>query len=155
MFVLTSFGQGSCGTPVVLTTNGTYTAAAITGTYSNSCYNNATNSTSGAIYANWYSFTPASTGEVTLNSNLPANVAPNSVDTRVSVFDGTCGALTCYDGNDDVSATVYLSNLTFPVAAGTTYYIAWDNYWDAAGFNFDFSFQFRNFSFQHSIAGSE
>lgn len=134
------YSQGSCNSPIVLTTNGTYTAAAITGTYSNACYNNPTTDGGGAMLANWYSFTPASNGEVTLNSNLPANVAPNSVDTRVSIFDGTCAALTCYDANDDVSATVYLSNITFPVTGGTTYYIAWDNYWSAAGFQFDFTF---------------
>lgn len=138
--IATSYGQGSCGTPIVLTTNNTYTAGAITGTYSNACYNNATASGGGAILANWYSFTPGSNGEVTLNSNLPANVTPNSVDTRVSIFTGTCGSLNCYDGNDDVSASVYLSNLTFPVVAGTTYYIAWDNYWSAAGFQFTFAF---------------
>jgi hypothetical protein len=142
MMLMTSvfYGQGSCSSPIVLATNGTVTVSAISGTYANNCFNNATTDGGGTIMANWYSFTPASTGEVTLNSNLPVNVAPNSVDTRVSIFTGTCASLTCYDGNDDVSSTNYLSNLTFPVVAGTTYYIAWDNYWDGASFEFDFTF---------------
>ena len=132
--------QSSCATAVVLSANGNYTSPGITGTYANNCYNSTTTSASGPLYANWYKFTPTATGEVTLTSNLTTNVAPLNIDTKVSIFSGTCSALVCYDYNDDTSSTNYLSTITFPVVANVTYYIAWDNYWDAAGFDFTFTY---------------
>ena len=132
--------QSTCETAVVLSANGNYTSPAITGTYANNCYTSTTTGGGLALYANWYSFTPTATGEVTLTSNLTTNVAPLSVDTKVSIFTGTCSALVCYDYNDDTSSSNYLSTLSFPVVANTTYYIAWDNYWDAAGFDFTFTY---------------
>ena len=132
--------QSTCATAVVLSANGNYTSPAITGAYANNCYTSTTTGGGLALYANWYSFTPTATGEVTLTSNLTTNVAPLSVDTKVSIFTGTCSALVCYDYNDDTSSTNYLSTISFPVVANTTYYIAWDNYWDAAGFDFTFTY---------------
>ena len=134
------FAQDDCTTPIVITSNGTVTAPAITGAFEAACFNLTADSTGGPINGLWYSYTPASDGEVTITSNLPANVAPNSVDTMLSVMTGTCGSLTCSASNDDTSATNYLSTLTFPVAAGVTYYIEWSNYWDGNGFDFDFTF---------------
>lgn len=131
------FAQLTCATATPITTNGTITAPAITGTYVGTC---APNGAPTAPKAIWYSYTATANGEVTVSSNLPSNVAPNSVDTRVSILTGTCAALSCYGGNDDVSATNFLSSVTFPVAAGTTYLISWDNRWSAAGFDFTFAF---------------
>ena len=137
---LVSFAQADCATPVVITTNGTTTAPAVTGVYEAACFNITADNAGGPIYGIWYSYTPVSDGEVTIDSNLLANVAPNSVDTMLSVMTGTCGTLTCVASNDDVSATNYLSSATFPVAAGVTYYIEWSNYWDGAGFDFNLTF---------------
>jgi len=108
-------------------------------------------STTTNIKAIWYKYSATANGELTVSSNLPAN---NGIaytdDTRVSIFKGTCTALTCIGSNDDVnvSSTNYLSTITVPVAAGSTYYIQWDNYWPAAtssttpdlGFKFTFNF---------------
>ena len=143
---LSASAQYDCATDaIVLTANGTYTAPDVTGTFETGCYTSAADNTGlGPIYGLWYKYTPSTSGEVTLTSNLPVNVAPNSVDTRLQVLTGVCGALVCYDASDDVdpNATVpnYLTTLTFPVAAGTTYYFQWDNFWDGAGFDFDFTF---------------
>lgn len=137
---LNSFAQGTCAAAINITANGTITAPAVTGTFSNSCYTQATTDGGGTIYGIWYKYTPATNGEVTITSDLPVNVAPNSVDTKLSVFTGDCTTLTCYDVNDDTSGTNYLSTITFPVVGGTTYYIQWDNYWDANGFDFTFNF---------------
>lgn len=131
--------QGTCATAVNIPGNGTITAPAITGTYQLACNNVNGELTSGA-YGIWYSFTPASNGQVTISSDLPQNVAPSSVDTRLSVYNGTCAALTCVDGSDDISDTNFLTTLTFSVLSGTTYYIQWDNRWSAAGFDFQFTF---------------
>ncbi len=136
---LNSFAQGSCAAAINITTNGTIVAPAVTGTFSNSCYTHTTTGAAGTVYGIWYKYTPATNGEITIDANLPVNVAPNSVDTKVSIFTGDCFALTCYDVNDD-NATNFLSTLTFPVVGGTTYYIQWDNYWDGNGFEFTFDF---------------
>ncbi|WP_293890325.1 T9SS type A sorting domain-containing protein [Flavobacterium sp.] len=136
---LSLFAQDDCATPLVATT-GTNTAPAITGTYEGGCYDLTADNAGGPINGLWYTFTPVSDGEITISSNLAANVAPNSVDTMVSIMTGTCGTLTCVAANDDVSAANYLSSVTLPVAAGVTYYIEWSNYWDGAGFDFDLTY---------------
>lgn len=135
-----SFAQGDCSTPLVANV-GLNTAPAVTGTYAGACYQlTADNTGTGPINGIWYSYTPTANGELNINSNLPANAAPNSVDTMIEVMTGDCAALVCVANNDDVSATNYLSNLSFPVLAGVTYYIQWSNYWDGAGFDFELTF---------------
>ena len=136
---LSLFAQADCATPLVATT-GTNTAPAVTGTYEAGCFNLTADNAGGPIYGLWYAYTPATDGEVTIDSNLAANVSPNSDDTMVSIMTGTCGVLTCVASNDDVSTTNYLSTVTFPVAAGVTYYIMWSNYWNGNGFDFDLTF---------------
>lgn len=124
--VVSSFNanaQLTCDGATPITTNGTLTVPSITGTYGAGCWAAGT-----APKSNWYSYTATANGEVTVSSDLAVNVGPTySDDTRLSIFTGTCAALVCYDGNDDVSGTNYKSTLTFPVQSGTTYYIAWDN----------------------------
>ena len=129
-----TFGQGSCAAALNIAGNGTITAPAITGTYFANCF------PAGPTNAIWYNYTPTVAGNVTISSDLPANVAPNNIDTRVSVTAGACTVTACTASNDDISATNYLSTVTFAVAAGTTYNIQWDNRWDPAGFDFTFNF---------------
>lgn len=64
----------------------------------------------------WYSYTPGCSGQVT--ASLCTGTAFN---TQISVFDGTCGALNCIDGNDDFCATQ--SEVSWAGSAATTYYI--------------------------------
>ncbi|HRN99668.1 MAG TPA: VCBS repeat-containing protein, partial [Flavobacterium sp.] len=45
------------------------------------------------------------------------------------------GVLTCNSGNSNS----YLSKATFAVTAGVTYYIVWDNQWNASGFTWQLS----------------
>jgi hypothetical protein len=134
-----SFAQADCDSAFEITTNGTITAPALTGTYVISC--DQTNADGAGPYAGaWYKFIAPSNGTVAITSNLPANVAPNSVDTRVSVWQGTCAALVCLGGADDISATNYLSSFNFNAVGGTTYFIQWDSRWSALGFDFSFNF---------------
>jgi hypothetical protein len=137
----TAVAQFDCATDVVeITDNGIIsTPNNIDGTYAPGCFNDTVDSNGDAIYGIWYTFTPDANGEVKISSNLPQNVALN-IDTRLSVFTGNCSNLVCYKNNDDTSTSVYLSTLTFPVLAGITYYIQWDNYWDNSGFDFEFTF---------------
>ncbi len=95
----------------------------------------------------WYSYTPSQDEVVTITTNLPQNDGViNSDDTRVHIYTGSCGALVCEAGNDDISGTNYLSSVQFFAESGVTYYIAWDNRWNGSGFDFDLSVDIPNCS---------
>lgn len=127
---LSVISQNNCAAALTIAGNGTITSPnyAVGSTFVTGCLGSTT-----SIRTIWYKYTPASNGEITISSNLPVNDGTTYTDdTRISIFKGTCAAsMTCVDSNDDISATNYLSQVTFPVAAGTTYYIQWDNYWYA------------------------
>ncbi len=127
-----SQAQDTCGTAVTITA-GTQVVTAVNGTElpPTICAANGALDTNGA--AEWYSYTPTQNYTVILTSDIAANTP--RVDTRVHIYTGTCGALTCYAGDDD-SGYNYSSVATFNVVAGTTYYIAWDNKWSSNGFTF-------------------
>ena len=86
-------------------------------------------------FGEWYVYTAGIDGVVTISSDLPANAGG---DTRLHVYSGNCVSLTCVGGSDDVDfdAMNYLSEVTIPVAVGESYYIAWDNQWSDAAFDF-------------------
>lgn len=87
-----------------------------------------------ATMGRWYAYTAALDTSVTVTTDLVQN---GSMDTRVHVYSGTCGNLTCVAGADDNGFNyAYLSTATFSVTAGQTYYIAFDNRWTANGFTF-------------------
>ncbi len=128
-----SAAQNSCAAALPITA-GTYTIAVIDGTNMSTGCNNSS-------LAEWYAYTPTENHSVTVTSDLPQNICK---DTRMRIYTGTCGALTCYGGDDDSgiitcnsgSPTSYLSVDTFDAFAGTTYYIAWDNTYMSSGFDF-------------------
>jgi len=128
-----SIAQNTCATALPITT-GITTVSAINGT-------NITSTCSTATGAKWYTYTPTINHTVTITSDLAANICG---DTNFNVYIGVCGTLTCYAGDDDSGVLAcnsgnvnsYLSTGTFTALAGTTYYIAWDNRWSSAGFDF-------------------
>jgi len=140
--IYNSSAQGTCGAATAINlANTTITTPAFpTSTYIAGCLGTKT-----GIRALWYKYTPTSNGEITISSDLAANNGTTySNDTRVSILKGTCGAtgMTCINYNDDISDTNYLSSVTFQVAANTTYYIEWDNYWNVGGTTANLAFQF-------------
>ena len=86
----------------------------------------------GAEYAEWYTYTPDADYSMTVSSYV-TGVTP--VDTRMHIYTGTCGNLTCVGGDDDTGPG-YSSIATMNVEAGVTYTIVWDNFWTNAGFTF-------------------
>lgn len=96
--------------------------------------------TTNATLSEWYTYTPTANYTVTLTTDLAIN---SGKDTRFNVYTGGCGSLSCYAGDDDggVIGNGYLSIATFNVTAGTTYWIAFDNRWNAQGFTFDLTEQ--------------
>lgn len=86
----------------------------------------------GASAGEWYTYTPTQDYTINLSTDLSQNTG---IDTRFHVYTGTCGALSCHDGDDD-GGSGYLSVSTFNVFQGVTYYIAFDDRWDNSGFDF-------------------
>jgi len=91
-------------------------------------------------FADWYSFTPAENGSLSVNSCL------GGTDTQLSIMEGTCGSLTCVANNDD-SCPISEGGSSFAsevsdvlVTGGVTYYIQWDNQWSTSGFDWSLSF---------------
>ncbi|OIQ28755.1 MAG: hypothetical protein BM564_08275 [Bacteroidetes bacterium MedPE-SWsnd-G2] len=123
--------QDTCATAAVVTA-GTTTVAAVNGTEvpTPEC---AANAGGVRTAGEWYIYTPLISGSVNITTDLVVNAGG---DTRFHVYSGDCGSLTCIGGNDDVSGTNYLSDGDFNVVSGNTYYIAWDNLWSPAGFDF-------------------
>lgn len=76
----------------------------------------------------WYYFTATYDTIMTVTTHLASNVG---LDTRISVFSGTCGDLLCVGFGDD-SGGNFLSDAIFTAVAGTTYYIVFDTYWGGA-----------------------
>lgn len=120
-----------------ITIEGSYSVGTINGTVSTpNCIN-----TQNADNAEWFAYTPAANYDVTITSDLVAN---GNIDTRIHVYSGSCGNLTCIAGDDDsgtytgTNGNSYLSVVNFSVVANQTYYIAWDNQWsNSSNFTFE------------------
>lgn len=88
------------------------------------------NTGAGASAGMWYRYTPA------LDTGIVVTSVGSGVDTRVHIYTGTCGNLSCVDGDDDSGGSGGTSEVNFSVVGGTTYYIAFDDRWSDAGFTF-------------------
>ena len=101
----------TCGQTVTGTTNG----ATTTGDPTASCSTNTPSASPGVFYA----FT--GTGDIVTASTCGA---ATTIDTKLFVYSGTCGALTCVGSNDDdgTCTNTLASTVTFTSTAGTTYY---------------------------------
>lgn len=73
----------------------------------------------------WYTFVGTGLSE-TLSTCTAA-----SFDTKISVYTGTCGSLTCVTGNDDFCGT--RSQVTFTSTLGVTYYVLVHGFASATG----------------------
>jgi hypothetical protein len=125
------YAQGDDCVTAVPVTPGTYTANGPSsgGGAANNCF-------SGASNADWYSFTPTCDGTIDVTSTND----PSLTDTRLSVYSGTCGALSCVASDDD-GGTGFTSTVSgVAVTAGNTYYIEWDDNWSGNGFQWDLVF---------------
>ncbi|PNQ75446.1 RNA-binding protein [Hanstruepera neustonica] len=96
------------------------------------CVGNGTNVTAGE----WYRYTPTEDTYLTVTTELQQN---SGGDTRVHIYSGTCDALVCVGGDDDSGniGNGYLSIASLDVTGGETYYIVFDDRWNAGGFDFE------------------
>lgn len=125
--LIAAFGQNTCAEAVEVST-GTITVEGIIGEEIPLpvCAQNG----AGASGGMWYLFTPETDAQITLTTSLPENVG---IDTRVHIYTGACGDLTCTAGDDD-SGTGFLAEVSWTGTEGTSYYIAFDDRWDDSGF---------------------
>ena len=131
MLSFAGFSQNTCATAVTVTPGTTYSVTAIDG---DAPTVDCLDSFFPPDAAEWYKVTATVNGVITISSDLAINI-PNDPDTRLQVYTGTCGSLTCYASNDD-SGDGYMSTATFAVTPGTTYYFLWDNGYDDTPFSF-------------------
>jgi SprB repeat/Secretion system C-terminal sorting domain len=129
--VLTIKSQSTCATATVVTP-GTFNSGVLTG--AGASQPDATNSA-------WYSFTPASSGILSINS------CGGGADTRLWITSGTCATQVAVADNDDAPSCIstgafnYGSRLENVILlAGNTYYIEWDDVYTTAAFNWSFTF---------------
>lgn len=130
-YSLSFYGQNTCDTAIAVTA-GLTTVDAVNGTQGVTIICAGSGS---AGSAEWYTYTPTEDAHVTLTTDLPQN---SGGDTRVHIYEGTCGALNCVAGDDDSGdiGNGYLSITDFAAIANTTYYIVFDDKWDDGGFDF-------------------
>ncbi len=87
-----------------------------------------------AVAMEWFSYTPNNTTTVSVRTGIPENDAIY-VDSRLHLYTGACNALTCLDSNDDVNGSL-TSEIIFEAIAGQEYFIAFDDHWQNAGYQF-------------------
>ena len=139
-FVQWSNAQDTCASASVISGPGTFVVGVINGTAPTLiCADNGINDqTNPGPRGEWYIYTPTANRTVTITTDIVANTPRR--DTRIHVYTGTCGSLTCFAGDDDSGAN-FSSVTVFNVTAGTPYIIAFDNKWMGGAQNNGFSFQ--------------
>ncbi|MEZ4982478.1 MAG: T9SS type A sorting domain-containing protein [Saprospiraceae bacterium] len=140
-FPLIIFGQGeTCSTASQITQSGFITADGPSS--GNGCFNCSPGTPGGipAENADWYYF------EVPSNGILSISSCNGGADTRLWVYEGTCGSLNLLDSNDDfcdfAPQEPYAAAVNdLQVNAGQTIFLEWDDAWDLSGFVFEFTFE--------------
>ena len=110
--------QFTCGSPLVITCGETVFGAT-TGVTNDNATSGAPTciTTVGTGGQYWYSFTAPAAGTCTVDTE-----GSSDFDTKIHVYTGSCGALTCVTGDDD-GGTGTLSLTSFTMVGGTTYLI--------------------------------
>ncbi len=69
----------------------------------------------------WYVVNSPTAGTITADTLTAPPITP--MDTKMHVFTGTCGSLTCVTANDDAQGNPFRSKVAFRVDPGVDYYI--------------------------------
>lgn len=93
--------------------------------------------TAGTGGAVWYTFVGANSNNAgaaagSVGDEVTLDLSLSTFDTKIRVFTGVCGDLTCLDGDDDGGAGL-TSLITFPTTVGTVYYVLVHGFSDNAG----------------------
>lgn len=125
-----AFSQTSCNNAIAVTL-GEHSNNLITNTtpLTTPCSGNLGTSAQGT---SWYVFTPTTSGYYTISTDINQN---SGLDTRFHLYTGTCSNLACFGGDDD-SGSGNLSHGSYQLTANTSYYIVFDNAYNANNFLF-------------------
>jgi len=123
-FAMPAFANDACVDAAPIACGATVSGSTAGATFDNV----GTCGTSNTAPGVWYSVV-GDGGQITASTCNQA-----SYDTKISVFTGSCGALSCVGGNDDgVGCSAFSSEVTFPTTAGTTYLILVHGFGSANG----------------------
>lgn len=111
-------------TAVTLSCNTTTSISGNTATATNTGNGPACGTTASAAPGLWYSF--EGTGGV-----IEVSLCGSPYDTKLFIYNGSCGALSCVAGNDDFCGSA--SQVTFSTIASTTYYVLVAGFGTASG----------------------
>ena len=121
-FAFAQNGGDDCASAVVIT-EGSFTDTTING-------DGTTNNGDDA----WFSFTPASSGTMTIS----VCADPDQPDTRLFTFTDGCATLTPAGNDDDgCPGGSFASDLSTPVTGGVEYLIQWDDRWSEDPFDWE------------------
>ena len=116
-----------CANAFPITPNTTVSGTTIGSTFDNVGFCGTSNTTGGV----WYTWTDTSgvQGTVTLSTCNQA-----SYDTKISVFAGSCGSLTCVGGQDDAAGCAgFTTEFSFLSNGANTYYFLIHGFGGATG----------------------
>jgi hypothetical protein len=119
----------SCAGAVDVSAGGTFSTGAITGALENFCA-----APSGPTASNWFVYTAASDGDLTVSS------CGGPTDSYLAIGAGICGSIASVDCTDDDC----LANETSTIAmlSGESVYITWTDSWTGSAVGHDFSVTF-------------
>jgi hypothetical protein len=121
--------QGTCDAPGVLECNTTLFGGTLGIANDNATSGAGTCLTTvGTGGQQWYTFTPSGDATVTITTDGAAT----DFDSKLHVYEGTCGALTCVTGDDD-GGTGATSLVTFDAIGGVTYLVRVGGFGGAEG----------------------
>lgn len=114
----------SCADAVTISCNETLSGTNVNATpFETTCTGN---NTAGGV---WYTFVGANSDDPGAEAGTAGDQVTMSTcnqasyDTKLDVFSGDCGTLTCIGGNDDADGCGVQSEFTFPTVVGETYYV--------------------------------
>lgn len=139
LFTIFSFtaviAQGNCNSSVTVAVGSTTTAPAFTNETGTAPTQLCGLPNGVGTKGKWYNFTATQNNSYIVSTALSQN---NNADTRLIVYSGSCFGLVCVGSNDDYNGG-NTSQVTFTGTTGTVYYIAFDNKYSQAGFDFTVS----------------
>ena len=80
----------------------------------------------------WYSYTATEDHNIIISTNVEE---VTNTDTRIMLYSGECGNLTCIDGDDDSGGNL-TSYIIFSAMAGESFIFAFENNWNSDDFSF-------------------
>ena len=97
----------------------------------------------------WYYFTAEADTSYRITTNVVANTG---YDTRIGVYTGECGALTCLTSDDDELAN-FLSTVIIQAEVGDAFYIVFDSFWGSVEYTLPVEFEISEVDQMGPIAG--